>query len=71
VTLSLTTQFTKAVNNGRLRVEGRMLSAGRKNYSAEAHIYDDAGDLVAHGIGSFQWPAGSQPNANSTTSTKD
>jgi acyl-coenzyme A thioesterase PaaI-like protein len=71
VTLSLTTQFTKAVNDGRLRVEGRMLSAGRKNYSAEAHIYDDVGDLVAHGIGSFQWPAGSQPGAQTMISTRE
>jgi uncharacterized protein (TIGR00369 family) len=71
VTLSLTTQFTKAVSHGRLRVEGRVLSAGRKNYSAEAHIYDDAGDLVAHGIGSFQWRPGSQPGTKSMTSTKE
>ena len=55
ITLSLTTQFTKAVQNGALRVEGRMLSAGRKIYSADARVFDDAGDLVAHGIGTFQW----------------
>jgi uncharacterized protein (TIGR00369 family) len=71
VTISLTTQFTKAVSDGRLRVEGRLLSSGRKSYSAEAHIFDDDGDLVAHGIGSFQWPAGSQPGASSMISAKE
>lgn len=55
VTLSLTTQFTKAVQNGMLRVEGKVISAGRRIYSAQAHVFDDAGDLVAHGIGTFQW----------------
>jgi uncharacterized protein (TIGR00369 family) len=71
ITLSLTTQFTKAVSHGQLRVEGRVLSSGRKTYSSEAHIYDDDGDLVAHGIGNFQWPAGSQPGASPVTSTKE
>src|SRR5690606_21279565 len=55
VTLSLTTQFTKAVNSGHLRVEGRLVSAGRRIFTAGAQIHDDLGDLVAHGIGTFQW----------------
>lgn len=55
VTLSLTTQFTKAAENGGLRVAGKVLSAGRKIYTAQAQVFDDAGDLVAHGIGTFQW----------------
>lgn len=55
ITLSLTTQFTRPAADGGLRVEGKMLSAGRRTYSAEAHVYDDAGDLIAHGIGMFQW----------------
>jgi uncharacterized protein (TIGR00369 family) len=71
IPLSLTTQFTKAVSDGRLRVEGRLLAAGRKTYSAEAHIYDDADDLVAHGIGNFQWRAGSQPSSKPLTFTKE
>jgi uncharacterized protein (TIGR00369 family) len=65
ITLSLTTQFTKAASDGRLRAEGYLLSSGRRNYSAEARIYDDADNLVAHGIGSFQWFAGSQPTVRS------
>lgn len=64
VTLSLTTNFTKAAKSGDLRVEGRMIKAGRKTYSAEAHVHDDAGDLVAHGIGTFQWPPASRPGAD-------
>lgn len=63
VTLSLSTQFTKAVDKGRLRVEGQMLSAGRRTYTAEARILDDGGDLVAHAIGTFQWRSGSEPAA--------
>jgi uncharacterized protein (TIGR00369 family) len=63
VTLSLSTQFTKAVDRGHLRVEGQLLSAGRKTYTAEARVYDDGGDLVAHAIGTFQWRPGSEPVA--------
>lgn len=55
ITLSLTTQFTKAAQNGVLRVEGKLISAGRRIYTAQAHVFDDVGDVVAHGIGTFQW----------------
>lgn len=68
ITLSLTTQFTKPAAEGSLRVEGKVLSAGRKTYSAEAHVYDDAGDLVAHGIGMFQWRS---PPAARTSQDQD
>lgn len=61
VTLSLASQFTKAVDRGHLRVEGLLLSTGRKTYTAEARIYDEDGDLVAHAIGTFQWQPGSEP----------
>lgn len=64
VTLSLSTQFTKAADSGRLSVEGRLVSAGRKNYTAEACVRDDAGDIVAHAIGVFQWRPGSEPSAS-------
>ena len=63
VSLSLTTQFTKAVADGVLRVEGRLVSAGRKTYTAEACVYDDHGALAAHGIGTFQWQPGSEPRS--------
>ncbi|HWK66709.1 MAG TPA: PaaI family thioesterase [Rhizobiaceae bacterium] len=63
VTLALTTNFTKAVNSGTLTVEGKVISAGRKTYTAEARVLDASGDLVAHGIGTFQWRRGSVPAA--------
>lgn len=63
VTLALTTNFTKAVSKGILTVEGRMISAGLKTYTAEARIHDPSGDLVAHGIGTFQWRRGSESSA--------
>ena len=63
VTLSLTTQFTKAVDGGKLEVKGRLISAGRKTFTAEAHVYDEKGAVAAHGIGTFQWRPGSEPMA--------
>ncbi|MEO3999407.1 PaaI family thioesterase [Mesorhizobium sp. CAU 1732] len=71
VTLSLTTHFTKAVDKGVLRVDGRMVSAARKSYTAQAHIYDDAGDLVAHGIGTFQWRPDSAPASQPLVDSKN
>lgn len=65
ITLALTTNFTKAANKGRLTVEGRVLTAGLKTFTAEAHVTDEAGDIVAHGIGTFQWRPGSSPSARS------
>lgn len=70
VTLSMATQFTKAATNGHLRVEGRIITAARKTYTAEAHIFDDAGDLVAHAIGTFQWRPGSEPGAAAGTQSE-
>ncbi|MBM6593124.1 PaaI family thioesterase [Microvirga pudoricolor] len=63
VTLSLTTQFTKAVADGVLQVEGRIVSASRKTYTAEAQVFDDSGVIAAHGIGTFQWRPGSEPHS--------
>jgi uncharacterized protein (TIGR00369 family) len=65
VTLALTTNFTKAVNKGTLTVEGKIIAAGLKTFTAEARVHDEAGDLVAHGIGTFQWRPGSSPSARS------
>lgn len=66
VTLSLTTNFTKGVSKGMLTVEGKVITAGLKTYTAEAHVRDEQGDLVAHGIGTFQWRRGSAPNLPSS-----
>jgi len=66
VTISLTTQFVRPVRAGRLSVEGRMISAGRSSFTAEAHVFDDSGERAAHGIGTFRWRAGSRPNSSTS-----
>ncbi len=71
LTISLTTQFTRPVQTGRLTVEGRMISAGRSSFTAEAHVFDDAGERVAHGIGTFRWRDGSQPAGPSLAGAAD
>jgi uncharacterized protein (TIGR00369 family) len=63
ITLSLATQFTRAVKSGRLTVEGRQISGSRKIYTGEARVLDEQGELVAHGIGTFSWRPGSSPDA--------
>lgn len=68
VTLALTTNFTKPVNKGSLTVEGRLVTAGFKTFTAEAQVRNDAGDIVAHGVGTFQWQPGSAPSAHSAKS---
>lgn len=66
VTISLTTQFTQPAREGRLTVEGRVISTGRSSFTAEAHVFNDGGGRVAHGIGTFRWRAGSQPNSSTS-----
>lgn len=63
VTLSLTTQFMRPARGGTLSVEGRMTSAGRRTFTGEAQVRDAQGELVASGIGTFQWSKGSEPGA--------
>lgn len=63
VTLALTTNFTKPANKGYLSFEGRVITASYKTYTAEAQVRDDSGDIVAHGVGTFQWRPGSAPSA--------
>ncbi len=49
VNVDLKLNYLKAVSQGVLRAEGRCLRAGRVISYAEASIYDQAGELVAHG----------------------
>ena len=49
VNVDLKLNYLKAVSGGRLRAEGRCLRAGRQISYAEAGVYDEAGELVAHG----------------------
>lgn len=49
VNVDLKLNYLKAVTGGRLRTEGRCLRAGRQLSYAEASVFDEAGELVAHG----------------------
>ncbi len=60
MTLSLTTSFTGAVTAGKLTAIGQRKAGGRRIYSATAEIFDDQGNLVAHGQGTFRYSRGSE-----------
>lgn len=49
VNVDLKLNYLKAVARGHLRTEGRCLRAGRQISYAEASVFDEAGELVAHG----------------------
>lgn len=49
VNVDLKLNYLKAVTRGHLRTEGRCLRAGRQISYAEASVFDEAGELVAHG----------------------
>lgn len=49
VNVDLKLNYLKSVTGGRLRAEGRCLRAGRQISYAEASVYDDKDELVAHG----------------------
>jgi len=71
VTIALTTNFTKAASQGILTVEGKIITAATRTYTAEARVMDSAGDPVAHGIGTFQWQRASAPSATQHFSGTD
>lgn len=49
VNVDLKLNYLKAVSSGRLRAEGECLRAGRQISYTVASVYDEAGELVAHG----------------------
>ena len=49
VNVDLKLNYLKAVVRGHLRAEGRCLRAGRQISYAEASVFDDSGELLAHG----------------------
>lgn len=49
VNVDLKLNYLKAVAGGHLRAEGRCLRAGRQISYAEASVFDEGGDLIAHG----------------------
>jgi uncharacterized protein (TIGR00369 family) len=49
VNVDLKLNYLKAIASGRLRAEGECLRAGRQISYTVASVYDEAGELVAHG----------------------
>ena len=52
-TQTLETKFVRPITRetGKVRVEAQVLHRGRRQATAEARVYDEAGKLVAHGTG--------------------
>lgn len=53
LTSSFTTYFTRPVVSGRLRAEGKVVHQSRKQFIAEAVLYDEKGREVGRGSGVF------------------
>ena len=49
VNVDLKLNYLKAVSSGRLRAEGECLRAGRQISYTVASVFDEAGELIAHG----------------------
>jgi len=49
VNVDLKLNYLKAVSRGTLRAEGRCLRPGRQISYTEASVYDESGELIAHG----------------------
>lgn len=49
VNVDLKLNYLKAVARGKLRAEGRCLRPGRQISYTEASVYDESGELIAHG----------------------
>jgi uncharacterized protein (TIGR00369 family) len=49
VNVDLKLNYLKAVSTGQLRAEGKCLRAGRVISYTEASVFDDKGELLAHG----------------------
>jgi uncharacterized protein (TIGR00369 family) len=49
VNVDLKLNYLRSVTQGRLSAQGRCLRAGRQISYAEASVFDEAGELIAHG----------------------
>ena len=52
-TSELSVHLLKPVIESDLRAEGRLIQSGKRQDVAEAHLYDGAGQVVAHAVGTF------------------
>ena len=53
-TIEMNVHFLGAVNEGRITCRGEVVHRTRRTATAEAKVYDDAGNLVAMGTGAFR-----------------
>jgi len=53
LTVSFTVHFMRPVKDGVLRARGRVVHGGGRLFTAESHLYDDAGTLLGQGAGVF------------------
>ncbi len=60
ITLSLTTTFTGQCNQGEIRVIGTLRASGTKIYNSSGEVFDDKGNLLAMGEGTFRLRSGSE-----------
>ena len=54
-TISVSTNFIGVAQGGKLRVEGKKTGGGRRLFFAEAHAYDEKGNLVASAVGTCRY----------------
>ena len=73
VTLAFTTQFIKAARDGDvLRILGAWRpSTSQSTFAAETEIYDQKGDLVATGAGTFRYLKGERSDGTLTFLDKE
>lgn len=70
LTTSFNLLFTRPIQAGRLRAEGRWISGRRRVYVAEASLIDSEGEEVGRGTGTFmrsQFPLSSLPGYRAAT----
>src|SRR5262245_4208730 len=53
LTVSFTVHFARPVATGELRAVGRLLHGGGRLFFAESDLWNDNGELLAHGSGVF------------------
>ena len=53
LTASFTVHFARPATRGELRAVGRLLHGGSRLFFAESHLWNESGELLAHGSGVF------------------
>ncbi|KHE66668.1 PaaI family thioesterase [Halobacillus sp. BBL2006] len=53
-TISLNTHYLASLSNGTVMAKGRILQQGYKIVTAEGELYDDRGEMIAKGMGSYK-----------------